>query len=562
MTGNATKGWGNAQDTLTYSDFNQMKNKPVVANMEKASLKTTISWNTINWAKVQRKVFKLQKRIFQAVKSGDKVKARKLQKLLTKSFFAKLLAVRKVTQENTGKKTAGIDGKTVIHPKQRINLALKLTIKGYKSQPLRRLWIPKPRRDEKRLLGIPTIQDRAMQSLVKLAIEPYWEALFEETSYGFRPGRSSHDAIENIFLQIKAKPKFVLDADIAKCFDTINHDYLLKKVDNPHYRKIIKQWLKAGVMDNSVFEETTKGTPQGGSISPLLANVALDGMIRDIRKSYPKSISKNGVRIYNYQPSIIRYADDFVVFHQELEVINQCKELINKWLDKVGLKLKPEKIRICHSLNDIEINGKKEKAGFDFLGFNIRSYPVGKYHSGKNSNGAKIGFKTIIKPSSKAIKTNRDAIKEVFQTHSKAPQGALISRLNPIIKGWSNYYSTVCSAETFKSQDNYIWSLLRAWILGRSQKGKQKAFSKYFSDGVNGQWTFQTQEGNGIHIHKYSKTEIKRHILVRGNSSPYDGNWPYWSKRRGNYPQTPKRLSKLLKRQKGKCNLCNQYFSP
>ena len=528
--------------------------------MEKASLKTTNSWNTINWAKVQRKVFKLQKRIFQAVKSGDKVKARKLQKLLTKSFYAKLLAVRKVTQDNQGKRTAGIDGKTIIHPQQRINLALKLNLKGYKAKPLRRIWIPKPGRTEQRPLGIPTIQDRAMQLLVKMAMEPYYEALFEETSYGFRPGRSSHDAIENIFRQIKAKPKYVLDADIAKCFDKIDHKYLLKKVGNPYLRKIIKQWLKTGVMDNGVFEETTEGTPQGGTISPLLANIALDGMIEDVRKSYPKTIVKNGIRHYNYQPTIVRYADDFLVFHSELEVINQCKELINKWLGKVGLKMKPEKTRICHSLYDIEINGVKEKAGFDFLGFNICSYPVGKYHTGKNSNGKPVGFKTIIKPSSKAIKTHREAIKEVFRTHKKAPQGALITRLNQKIKGWANYYSTVCSSYTFKSQDNYIWSLLRSWVTSRSKKGRKKAFSKYFSSGIHGKWTFQTHEG--LSIHKYTKTEIKRHVMVKGTASPYDGNWPYWSKRRGNYPETPKRVAKLLKRQEGKCNLCGQHFSP
>ncbi len=187
--------------------------------MEKASLKTTNSWNTINWAKVERKVFKLQKRIFQAVKSGQKAKARKLQKLLFKSHFAKLLAVRKVTQDNKGKKTAGIDGKKVIYGYQRLKLVNELPSLGYRAKALRRVWIPKPGRNEQRPLGIPTIKDRAMQALVKSALEPYWEAQFEGRSYGFRPGRSTHDAIEQIFNQIRYKSKFVLDADIAKCFD-------------------------------------------------------------------------------------------------------------------------------------------------------------------------------------------------------------------------------------------------------------------------------------------------------------------------------------------------------
>uniref|UniRef100_UPI0018E52DCE reverse transcriptase N-terminal domain-containing protein n=1 Tax=Cyanothece sp. BG0011 TaxID=2082950 RepID=UPI0018E52DCE len=234
--------------------------------MSKARIiKTTQEWNTINWAKVQRKVFKLQKKIFQAVKSGNKVKAKKLQKLLLKSHYAKLLAVRKVTQDNQGRKTAGIDGTKALRPNQRVNLAYELNVKGYKAKALRRIWIPKPGRDEKRPLGIPTIKDRAMQALVKSALEPYWEAQFEGTSYGFRPGRSAHDAIGRIYSAINKKAKYVLDADISKCFDKINHDYLLSKVDCPTCMKhLIKRWLKCGVIDNGVFEDTNSGTPQGG----------------------------------------------------------------------------------------------------------------------------------------------------------------------------------------------------------------------------------------------------------------------------------------------------------
>ncbi len=530
--------------------------------MEKTSVKTTVSWNTINWAKVQRKVFKLQKKIFQAVKSGEKAKARQLQKLLSKSHYAKLLAVRKVTQDNCGKKTAGVDGVKVTKPQQRVKLAISLSIKGYKSKALRRVWIPKPGRDEKRPLGIPTIRDRAMQCLVKLAMEPYWEALFEGNSFGFRPGRSAHDAIGAIFNQIKSKPKFVLDADIAKCFDRIDHNYLLEKIDNPHFRPIIKQWLKSGVMDKSILEETNSGTPQGGVISPLLANIAMDGMIRDIQKSFPKSKTKDGKQIKDYQPKIIRYADDFVVFHNELEVINQCLVLIGKWLEKVGLELKPSKTRICHTLKDVEIDGKQEKAGFNFLGFNVRSYPVGKYHSGKNPYGTLLGFKTIIKPSTQAIKAHHDAIKQVVVNHRNASQAALISRLNPIIRGWCNYFSTVCSKETFSSEDNYVWAVLRAWALNKSKKGKWLALDKYFSHGKYGKWTFQTQKKDGIVLFHHTETEIKRHILVKAEASPFDGNWTYWSTRRGQYPETPKRVATLLKKQFGRCSFCDQYFSP
>ena len=231
--------------------------------MSKARIiKPTQEWNTINWAKVQRKVFKLQKKIFQAVRSGDKVKAKKLQKLLLKSHYAKLLAVRKVTQDNQGRNTAGIDGIKALRPNQRENLAYELNVKRYKAKTLRRIWIPKPGRDEKRPLGIPVIKDRAMQALVKSALEPYWEALFETKSYGFRPGRSAHDDIGRIYTVINQGSKYVLDADIAKCFDKINHDYLLSKVDCPtSIRHLIKKWLKCGVIDNGVFEDTNSGAP-------------------------------------------------------------------------------------------------------------------------------------------------------------------------------------------------------------------------------------------------------------------------------------------------------------
>ncbi|CCQ51208.1 Retron-type reverse transcriptase [Crocosphaera watsonii WH 8502] len=539
--------------------------------MSNASItKTTPEWNTINWAKVQRKVFKLQKRIFQAVKSGNKVKAKKLQKLLLKSHYAKLLAIRKVTQDNQGKKTAGVDGKKALHPNQRIKLVKELTLKGYKAKALRRVWIPNHRRDEKRGLGIPTMKDRVMQALVKSALEPYWEAQFEGTSYGFRPGRSAHDAITRIYTAINKKARYVLDADIAKCFDKINHDYLLSKVDCPHnIKRIIKQWLECGVMDKGILEETYSGTPQGGVISPLLANIALHGMIKDTENHFPRTKRKEDGSLHReYKPKIIRYADDFVVLHEDYDVILQCKTLIAQWLEKVGLELKPEKTSIRHTLKSIEHDGKTIDPGFDFLGFNIRSYPVGKHHSGKTGGNSKwgieskaIGFKTLIKPSKKKILAHHEAIKEVVKANKKAPQEVLIARLNPIIRGWCNYYRTVTSRETFSSEDSILWNTLRAWTVNRKKKETPlyDALKKYFSYGKQGKWTFQTRE---YVLYHHTETEIKRHTLVKPESSPYDGNWTYWSKRRGTYTGTPARVAKLLKKQKGICPQCKQHFTP
>ncbi len=514
--------------------------------------KTTAAWNTINWAKVQRIVFKLQKRIYQASLSGQNAKARKLQKLLVKSYYAKLLAIRKVTQDNQGKKTAGVDGIKSITPKQRLELAENLS-KYQKAKPLRRKWIPKPN-GEKRPLGIPTINDRVRQALVKLVIEPQWEARFEGESYGFRPGRSAHDAMSRIFHNIKQSEQYILDADISKCFDQINHDYLLSKIDCPSIIKAqIRQWLKAGVMDNGIFEATEAGTPQGGVISPLLANIALDGMIKLIGTLYPKKANK-------VQAQVIRYADDFVVVSPQLKIIQQCQVVIEEWLKPIGLELKPAKTRICHTLREIEVNGEKVKPGFNFLGWNFRQYPVGKHHSSKNGSQQLLGFKTLIKPNKKAIKAHADKVKEVIKTHRTSPQYALIKSLNPVIRGWCNYHSKVVSKETFSSLDYMTWQRLRAWTVSRCGKASYMKLKNYYRENGNKAWSFETKDGYKLLTH--AETPITRHVTVKPEASPYDGNWIYWSTRKGTSYDVPKRVATLLKKQKGKCNFCGQYFTP
>ncbi|MDT9206154.1 MULTISPECIES: group II intron reverse transcriptase/maturase [unclassified Limnospira] len=467
-------------------------------------------------------------------------------------------------QDNQGKKTAGVDGMRAISPRQRFELVEN--IKGnLKAKPLRRVWIPKPGRDEKRPLGIPTIQDRARQALVKSALEPEWESRFEGTSYGFRPGRSAHDAIARIYLCIKHSSYYVLDADIAKCFDRINHDYLLSKIHCPSsLKKDLKQLLKAGVLDNGVFEDTDSGTPQGGVISPLLANIALDRMERLVKEMYPNKGTTT-------QVNLIRYADDFVVISKDLGIIEQCKTAISEWLKSVGLEIKPEKTRICHTLNPIEYNGKTEEPGFDFLGFNIRQYPVGKYKSGKTGGGNSrlIGHKTYIKPSNKAVTAHTEVIKGVIQQHKTAPQSALIGKLNPIIRGWSNYYSAVVSTETFNKLDSIVWLMLRAWTISRCGKASYEKLGNYFHKGTvklsNGKerhesWLFKTKDGLTLWQHNW--TPLVRHTIIRPDATPYDGNWTYWATRKGQAIDTPNRVAKLLKKQKGKCAWCGQYITP
>jgi RNA-directed DNA polymerase len=533
--------------------------------------KMVTDWNQIDWGTVEVQVFKLQKRIYRASQSGDVAKVHKLQRLLLRSWYARLLAVRRISQDNQGKHTAGIDGYKSLSPKQRLILAenLRLNDKGY---PLSRVWIPKPGRTEKRGLGIPTMEDRARQSLLKLGLEPEWEAKFEPNSYGFRPGRSCHDAGEAIHTAIVKKPKYVLDADIAKCFDRINHEVLLQKLNTtPTIARQIRAWLKSGMLDRGDWMPTNEGTPQGGVISPLLANIALHGLEEYI-KQWAGNLKMEGIAGRNTKRqsiALIRYADDFVVLHKDKSVIQQAKGLILNWLHGLGLELKESKTRICHTLNRTD----GEEAGFNFLGWNIRQYPVGKKHTGKSSQGRLLGFKTIIKPSKESVKTHYQKIVEVLDSMRGKSQETVIGKLNPIIKGWTDYHSAVCSKKALKDIDYMVYNKLRRWVQRRHPNKTYKWCSHRYwhrkkderSTGDN--WVFSTPSdtpNNPVtgkqELRKHVWTSIVRYTKVKGTKSPFDGDWRYWSSRRGEYPGTPTRVAKLLKRQKGKCTRCGLYF--
>jgi RNA-directed DNA polymerase len=517
-----------------------------------------VEWKHINWRKLERRVFKLQKRIYKASRRGDVKAFRRLQKTLMNSWSAKCLSVRRVTQDNQGKKTAGVDGIKTLSPEARLELVAKLKPNS-KVKPTRRVWIPKPGTEEKRPLGIPVMNDRALQALFKLALEPEWEARFEPNSYGFRPGRSCHDAREAIFQAIVQKSKFVLDADIAKCFDRIDHEALLRKLNtSPTIRRQIRAWLKAGVMDGKQLFPTSEGTPQGGVISPVLANIALHGMEERINKAFPEMSQtmretwyhKKGTKFRS--PQVIRYADDFVILHKDITVVQRCREIISEWLIDMGLELKPSKTRLTHTLNEYG----SEKPGFNFLGFNIRQWKVGKYHS-------KQGFKTIITPSKEKQKIHYDRIASIIDDHKAAPQMALISRLNPVITGWSNYYSTSVSKVIFSDLDNLMYPKLKAWAQHRHPKKSGGWVSKKYWQTIGGDnWVFATRhEGkNPLRLRSHTETKIIRHVKVKGDASPYDGNLIYWSSRMGKHPETTTRVATLLKSQQGKCTHCGMYF--
>lgn len=511
-------------------------------------LTTTYEWNNLPWRKLERQVFKLQKRIYQAQSRGDTEAVRNLQRLLMKSKSAKYIAVRRVTQDNQGKKTAGVDGVKSLSPEARLKLANSLRLTG-KSKPTRRVWIPKPGTDEKRPLGIPTMYDRALQALVKLVLEPEWEAKFEPNSYGFRPGRSAHDAVEAIFKDIRCKEKYILDADIAKCFDKINHNALLEKLNTyPSLRRQVKAWLKAGVMDGKELFPTTEGTPQGGIISPLLANIALHGLETLITSKFKRLSS--GLR-KRTQAKLVRYADDFVVIHEHLEVIEQAKATISLWLKDMGLELKETKTQIVTS-----------KEGFDFLGFHFKQYPVSQKNSSRNAKGEVTGFKTLIKPSETAIKRVYGQMRDIIDQHGTAPQVALIKKLNPIIKGWANYYSTVCSTDCYSDLDSLLYSKLQWWARRRHPRKTQGWVAQKYWHTQEGKWDFRAEKGQSkISLLKFCKTTINRHIKVEGGRSPYDGDWIYWSSRLGRSPEISKKVAKLLKVQKGKCSHCGLSFN-
>ena len=503
-------------------------------------------WKDIDWKQIQKNVYRLQTRIFKAKRRGDTKQVHRLQKLLMKSRSAKLLSVRKVSQDNRGKSTAGVDGIKSLNPSQRFDLVESLELTG-KSKPTRRVMIPKPGTTEERPLGIPCMIERAKQMLVKLALEAEWEAVFEPNTYGFRTGRSAHDAIEAIFKSIRQKSKYVFDADLKKCFDKINQGKLLEKLNTfPKLSRQIKAWLKSGVvMDGQLFP-TNEGTPQGGVLSPCLALIALHGLETAMRKCI------NQAKTAQHELAVVVYADDFVVLHKSLEVIHKCKLAAQEWLKEMSLELNLSKTRISHTLTPYEGN-----IGFDFLGFNIRQYPVGKHQSGCNSHGQKLGFKTIIKPSRSKIALHVKSLSETIKAYKTAPQEALICKLNPIIRGWSNYYSTVTSKQTFGSCDHTLYSQLRAWARYRTGKFDSKTKTKYWHY-IQERRIFSTK-GN-MEIATHTNTPIVRHVKVRGDKSYFDGDVIYWSSRKGTHPELPNRVAKLLKRYRGKCAECGLMF--
>ena len=453
------------------------------------------TWDTVPWEKAEAHVSKLQTRIARATKEGRVEDARKAQRMLTASFDAKLLAVRTVTR-NKGRNTPGVDGELWKTPQAKMAAAKALGPKGYRASPLRRVRIPKKgKRGETRPLGIPTMLDRAMQALHALALDPIAETTADMHSYGFRRGRSAQDASARLFLVLgrKANAKYVLEGDIKGCFDHISHGWLMAHV--PMDKRVLAQFLRAGFMEQGEWHETDEGTPQGGIISPILANMALDGMEGLLRERFMtggggrRGMSKTRLN----KVHLVRYADDFVVTAATPEVAKEAQSLIEGFLAERGLELSREKTLVTHI-----------DKGFDFLGWNFRRYDG----------------KLLVKPSKKAVNAFvREAHDCILRNGRGMGQEELIKRLTPKIRGFANYHRHTCASKTFAKIDHILYHQLARWARRRHpRKTKGWVYEKYWFRKGGNKYVFGNED---CYLPHMSWQHIVRHLYPAEDKNPY-----------------------------------------
>jgi RNA-directed DNA polymerase len=499
------------------------------------------AWDRVDWRFHEEQVRRLRGRIFKAVREGDWPAARSLQKLMLRSWSSTLVSVRQVTQRNTGRRTAGIDGLVALTSQARAEMAVHVhaSVGSHQPSPVRRVHIPKASDETKmRPLGIPVLADRCHQARVRNALEPEWEARFEPRSYGFRPGRGCHDAIESLFNTLcgRSRRVWIVDADLAGAFDKISHEHLLRMLGSFPARGMIAGWLKAGIFEaGKGLAPTPEGTPQGGVISPLLLNIALHGLEEAAGVRYRTGISAGVVR--DGSPALTRYADDLVVCCHSRQQAEQVRARLAEWLEPRGLAFNEAKTRIV-CLTE----------GFDFLGFSVRRYPSGKL---------------LIKPSAKAVKRFRERLAKEFRALRGANVAAVLAKIAPIVRGWATYYRTVVSARVLSALTGYLWKLTWKWACwSHPNKPKRWIADRYyrkFSKFRNDRWVFGDRD-TGACLPKPAWTEIVRHTLVKGGASPDDpGLARYWAQRRQKVkPLLDSYTVRLLSRQDGRCSLCGE----